>query len=161
MTNTPKNWEKEMIERFWAVHSSTMLSKDDWTLEKSVEALIPMIVRETELETSRNISIAASAAGLAPKDLAKAEDWKNAVKKILNSGKRMYEIGKEDGRSEVIEEVENNPIVKEFLEGTPHWLKDMSRYDEDMCFLCGMRPEKIKALYELLTSLKSKETPKE
>ena len=57
-------------------------------------------------QVAREISIAASAAGLTPHDLAKADDWKKAVEAIRDTARAevMEEIGKEAGRSEVIEE---------------------------------------------------------
>lgn len=54
MTN-PNQWEEEMLERFWDVHHSNSLEKPKWTLSDSVNALIPMIVKETESRTRQEV----------------------------------------------------------------------------------------------------------
>lgn len=40
--------------------------------------------------------------------------------------------------------------IKEFLEGTPQWVKTMKDYDTKMCPICGMNVKNIERLYEAL-----------
>ena len=44
-----------------------------------------------------------------------------------------------------------NPVIKEFLEATPIWLKSLSEYKQ--CAFCGMRPEKIEELCKVLSEI--------
>lgn len=52
-TNTEAH---ELIERFWATHESHSLSKDKWTLEDSVNALLPMVIKDVQEATRRELS---------------------------------------------------------------------------------------------------------
>ena len=45
---------KNYLEQFWAVHSSHSLAKD-WTLEKSVNTLLPEIIREAKEEANEDM----------------------------------------------------------------------------------------------------------
>ena len=55
---------------------------------------------------------------------------------------------------------DNKRIIKEFLEGTPHWIEELKKMKElggfELCPYCGVNPIKIESLAEAVKELQEK-----
>ena len=51
------------------------------------------------------------------------------------------------------EKKEYEPIIKEFLEATPIWLKEIEKTGFNQCVMCGMRLDKMKKLLKALEDI--------
>jgi hypothetical protein len=90
-------------EEKWKVEFEKFADKWFWDWNENNESLIDFIFllrTEAIQETAKRIGQAMAEGGLTVKELTDPQEYRNAISRILNSGKTMYQQGYKDGLNE-------------------------------------------------------------